>query len=293
MMKINKRNIMNNVNNITTNNRKPKKGKMIWIYDIINMKLLNEYNSITECSRRINISRNTITKYLNNNKIYKYKYLFSYKLLNNNELNKYNINISDNVKEIIIGELLGDGHINLSPNNKSARLEWTFSSKSLNYVNYLKFNKLKSLCNDTLPSPYPKDNPIQYWFSTKYRPDILDLHKLWYKYDYINNKYIKILPEYLNISPISLAHWLMGDGTYTSSIILCSDTFSKDEVIKLINYLDKQYNIKSTILVIKYINNNKLITRYRVRVRANSTHKFILLVKKHLLPEFYYKLGLN
>nr|YP_004733526.1 orf6 [Candida frijolesensis]ADK72539.1 orf6 [Candida frijolesensis] len=295
-MKENKINNNNNkLSNITINTRKPRIGKKLWVYNIITMKLVNNkpYNSISECNRDLNIERKTINKYINNNKIYKYKYIFSNKLLDNNILNQYNINISDKARQVIIGELLGDGHLHLADNNQSARLEWAFSIKALPYVNYLKFNILKELCNDTLPTPYPKDNPRHYWFSTKFRPDLLELHKKWYKYDNINNRYIKTLPDPLDISPIALGHWLMGDGSYNNAVILCTDIFTKDEVLKLINYLYYKYNLDSNLLVIKYKLNNNLIIRYRIRFRSNSTHKIRLLIKEHILPEFYYKLGIN
>lgn len=51
--------------------------------------------------------------------------------------------------DVIIGELLVDGHINYSPVKTSqinGRLEFTFSSKILHYAKYLKYDALAFIC---------------------------------------------------------------------------------------------------------------------------------------------------
>lgn len=46
--------------------------------------------------------------------------------------------------------------------------------------------------------------------------------------------------EYL-LTRIGLAHWIMGDGYFTNgSIKLCTDNFTKEEVLRLIDILEKK-----------------------------------------------------
>lgn len=287
-------------------------GNYIWVYDINTLELINNepYISKSECSRDLNITRGTIRKYIDDNKLYKYKYIFSYKELSKDELLLYNNNInkiSPKLLEIITGELLGDGHIRKSTNN-SARLEFTFSSKILYYINYLKFNALSEICTDTPPTPWPKDDPTQYWFGSISLPVLNDLHKQWYicppeggrnKNNTSSNKYIKILPNniYDLLTARSIAHWLMGDGYFDNdkqTIFFCTDCFSLNEVETLINILNHKFNIKSTLhprkYIDKYLNN---IIHYRIKLDRLDLDKFINLVKPYMIPEMYYKLDIN
>lgn len=196
--------------------------------------------------------------------------------------------------------MLGDGSIRLDNKRYNGRLEFTFSSKILYYVNYLKFNKLKSICTDTLPTPWPKGNSTQYLFFSKCIPFITNLHYKWYKINPINpNQYIKILPVNIEelINSISLAHWLMNDGYYKNienTIYFCTDNFSKNEVLLLINILSNKFNIKSTIYNRRYLNiNDELIEHYKIRISKLDVNKLILLIKPHIIPEMYYKLGIK
>lgn len=88
------------------------------------------------------------------------------------------------------------------------------------------------ICSLSPPTPFPKDNPSQYWFCSKSLPFISNLHSLWYTL--VNGKDIKILPSNIQelLTPIALAHWIMGDGYFISSGVLklCTDNFTKDEV---------------------------------------------------------------
>lgn len=275
------------------------KMRNIYVYDINNLQLINNkpFKSKLECSKYLNINRGSILKYINTGNIFKYRYIFSHNELDKDDLLKKSIfKDSPNIWEIITGELLGDGHIRLQSRD-SARLEFTFSINFVPYINYLKFNKLKSICTDTLPTPWPKNKPNQYWFSSKYMPIFKDIHSKWYKFYPNENKYIKILPDNIEelITPISLAHWMMGDGYYynnINTIIFCTDNFSKNEVLLLINILSNKFNIKSTIYNRRY-KNNKLIEHYRIRISKLDVNKLILLIKPHIIPEMYYKLGIK
>ena len=181
------------------------KGPLIWVYDIT--KLSDDQNCLvkgapfktkTECAKVLKTTRNSITLYLDSNKIFNNKWIFSSIELSKEQLSKFSI--PSTVWEVITGELLGDGYISYNPINKpmiNGRLEFTFAAKILHYVNYLKFNVLSSICTPSDPTPWsnPKmegKGPTQYWFSTKRLPAITSLHQLWYKQE--GNKFIKVLP---------------------------------------------------------------------------------------------------
>lgn len=75
-----------------------------------------------------------------------------------------------------MGDMLGDGHISRGDTKKfpnvKARLEFTFSSQNLAYLNHLKFMIYSAVCTSTKPTPWPNPETTgkkasQYWFSTK------------------------------------------------------------------------------------------------------------------------------
>ena len=201
----------------------------------------------------------------------------------------------------ITGNMLGDGSINLSKINKGeGKYSMTMDVYSLNYLNYLNDNIYSQFTNTKIYA-YPNilllqhrgKEITQYHFRTRVHPLYTALHHLWYKWDNELNKYIKIVP--LNISEmfseISLSYWIMDDGYFDSygriqTVLLCTESFTKEECIKLQSLLEK-LNIKSTLKVRDKINN-----RYRIRISKTSMDRVISLVKPYMHKDFLYKLGI-
>lgn len=268
----------------------------IWVYDVNTTQLINNapYLSKLECSEDLNIYRGTILKYINSGEVYKDKYIFSYIELTKKQVQS-KCRISNIVLETITGELLGDGHIRRG--NKTGRLEFTFSKDILYYIEYLKFNVLSSICNNTKPTPWPKNAPTQYWFSSKSSFPLFELHNQWYQLDKISNKYIKVLPKNIDelLTPRAIAHWLMGDGWWSSNAILFStDNFTFKEIELLGEILNKKYNICSTINKCnRHYKDDSIVTQYRIRVGSKDVNKLINLIKPYVLPQMKYKLGIG
>lgn len=201
------------------------------------------------------MNRATVKNYLDSQKVYNDKWIISSNKLNKREL-VYIWNISSQLLETITGELLGDGHITLRTKKNlevSGRLEFTFSVKNLSYLKYLKFKALAYICTDSFPTPWPnlltgKKKPTQYWFCSKSFSFLGELHSSWYKK--IEGKWIKILPEDIEekLTPIGIAHWIMGDGYYSlGSTIICTDNFTHEEVLRLKNILYIKFGLLSVL----------------------------------------------
>ena len=66
----------------------------------------------------------------------------------------------------------------------------------------------------------------------------------------IYKKKIKIIPYniYDLLIPIALAHWIMGDGAKRNKgLVLCTDSFSISDVVRLSNVLRIKYGLNTTI----------------------------------------------
>lgn len=177
------------------------KKSLIWVYDIRDLSLIvgAPFKTKSECANILQINRSTVAAYLNADKLFDNKWVFSSVTFSKEELSKWVI--PTKIWQIVTGELLGDGYLNYDPIKApqiNARLEFTFSSKILHYVRYLKYDALAFICTESEPTAWP--NPqitgkeaTQYWFSTKRLASITQLYNTWYKE--VNGKHIKILPS--------------------------------------------------------------------------------------------------
>ena len=78
----------------------------------------------------------------------------------------------------------------------------------------------------------------------------------------------------------------MGDGGFKSKgIYLCTDSYSLQDVVKLMNVLIIRYDLKCTL-------HKAGIRKYRIYISRHSVGKVIEIVKPHLIPSMYYKLGI-
>lgn len=271
---------------------------LIWVYDIKDLSLVTgaPFKTKTECAKVLGINRSTVAAYLDADKLFN-KWIFSTIILSKQEISKWVV--PSEVWEIITGELLGDGHIRYDPIKAplvNGRLEFTFSTKILHYVKYLKNEALAFICTESEPTPWPNASvtgiePTQYWFSTKRLSAISDLHSIWYKE--IKGKYVKILP--LNIAdlltPLGIAHWIMGDGYFADGCVkICTDNFTEQEVFYLIQVLLDKFSIKATAN--KRTNTNGKVL-WRIRISKSSMEKLKLLVGPYIIPEMLYKLGIK
>ena len=185
---------------------------------------------------------------------------------------------------IIVGKLLSDGWLDKYSLNSNVRFKFKQSINRSDYVIY-SWMGLSHYCSNI---PYIvksiRKGKISHGieFSTRSLPCFNELHTLFYR----NNK--KVVPDniYNILNPIALAHWIMGDGAILNKgLVLCTDSFTLQEVIRLRNVLNIKYNIDSTIQGWKN-------DRPRIYILQDSMPKLIKLVKPYILPSMLYKLHL-
>lgn len=197
-------------------------------------------------------------------------------------------------KEVLTGLLLSDGSIRNPNSNRrttgNKRLECTFKKDHLDFIKWLKFDILGSLSTSTRPTLYPKNNPTQYWFCTKNHQFFNILYDQWYFEK--DQKKVKILPNDIekDLSPVSLAFWIMGDGYWeknSKTIFLCTENFSIKEIIFLISILQKNFGLYSTLKKRKH--------RFRIRLsrKKENINRLRKLVRPYFHLSMLYKLGID
>jgi LAGLIDADG DNA endonuclease family len=142
--------------------------------------------------------------------------------LSQNELNI--VKLSYFIKSVIIGILLSDGYIIFSTRSKNGRLGLTQSLSNSAYL-YFAFNILAHYCPryPIFTERFRFGKPLySLEIVTRSMSCITELHTKFYV-----NKIKIIKPSiYNDLTPIALAHWIMGDGTF-NGITLYRFLFNK------------------------------------------------------------------
>ena len=192
--------------------------------------------------------------------------------------------ISSYQKQIIIGKLLGDGHLETA-NNKTFRLKIEHSIKQKDYVDWL-HKQLKNLATSPPKIKLQKVNDKiykKYWFNTNYSSSF----RFYYQQFYLDKK--KNVPKIINkwLTPLTLAVWYMDDGSIKSkhyrAKIINTQAFDRLGLKRLQQALKQNFSIKTKL--------RKQKEGWQIYILATEIDKFNQTIKKYILPSFKYKLG--
>lgn len=90
------------------------------------------------------------------------------------------------------------------------------------------------------------------------------------------------------LTPLSIAHWVVQNDQFLDGTSkLCTDNFTKKEVLLLINILSEKHDIVATINN-RVKENNEV--RWQIGISILSMPNSIILVKHYITPEMLYKL---
>jgi len=195
------------------------------------------------------------------------------------------IELPPHIKGLIVGLILGDAGLSIAnKTNGNARLCF---SQSLSHFRYFwsVFIKLAHYCSSF---PYLRVGKrlgvLTYSprLQTRSLPVFTELYNLFYI------KGVKVIPvEHIFeiLTPIALAHWISCDGSaQRSGLELCTDSYTLQEVILLMNVLMVKYQLDCTL---RY---HRSTQQYpRIYIRANSMARLRDIVSPHMEESIYYK----
>lgn len=194
------------------------------------------------------------------------------------------IPVSKVQREIIIGNILGDGSLEFN-GNVGTRLQIKQSFKHKEYVMWL-YEKLKNLCST---KPKQREDNKQWYFSTRALKELTALHRLFYSQ---GRKRISRNISELLISSLSLAVWYMDDGSLDYrpkdhyAFVLSTDSFSLKEVWVLSKTIKRNFGINTSVY--NSLCRNK---RYpKIYIGSEGRDKFLSLIKPYILNCFSHKL---
>ena len=108
-----------------------------------------------------------------------------------------------------------------------------------------------------------------------------ELHSLFYPNG------VKIVPHniYELLTPVALAHLIMGDGSVSRhGLIICTDSYTIPEIVRLINVLMIRYRLDCWL-------RNHTQTQPRIYISQSSMPLLRIIVTPYFHPSMLYKIG--
>lgn len=203
------------------------------------------------------------------------------------EQRKDTLRLSKAQRTILVGTLLGDGHLETQNGGRTFRLKIEHSLKQQAYVEWL-HGQFKDWVN-TPPKSKRKQIGVteyeNYYFQT------LSCAQLrFYGGQFYDKQGHKRVPRQIRrwLTPLALAVWFMDDGSIKSkhhrALILNTQCFSRSELALLQQALQANFAIEAKV--------RKQKDGMQLLITGPSAVQMVAIMRPYVLPEFTYKFGL-
>lgn len=190
-------------------------------------------------------------------------------------------------REIIIGTLLGDGHLETQTSGRTYRLRIMHAVSQKEYIHWL-YKELFNLAAGQIHSKQFLVNGKEYqsfWFDT-----VSSSSLRFYGQQFYCQK-IKRVPEMIThlLTPLALAVWYMDDGSVksheTRGRILNTQGFLKKDVERLSEALLKKFGIHSRL--------RKQKKGFQIFIPSKGYDMLVKTIEPHCITSMKYKLLFN
>jgi len=197
---------------------------------------------------------------------------------------KETLSLTSRQKQILVGSLLGDAHLESRYKLGCATLRIEHSYKQKEYVDWL-YSGFKKWVR-TLPRKRTRwswgKKQDKYLFMTYGHKILGEFREIFYR----NKK--KIVPENIeyHLTPLSLAVWYMDDGSIKSrkhkGMFLNTQAFSLSDVKRLQGILRKKFLIENIT--------RKDKSGLQIYILGRSAENFMRLIRPYIIPSMEYKI---
>lgn len=209
--------------------------------------------------------------------------------MNSNEIKRLagSIKLTDEQREIIVGLLLGDGHLETQNKGRTFRLKVEHAISQKDYVDWL-YQKFQNM---VLTEPQIKEQTIgdkvyqKYWFSTISIGSLRFYSQLFYV------KHKKVVPKIIDklVTPLSLAVWFMDDGSlkskYNKARVINTQSFDDISLKRLQDMLLKKFHIQTTLRMQP--------EGKQIYIPSAEAEKFVQVIRPYIIPSMEYKIKLT
>lgn len=197
---------------------------------------------------------------------------------------KRRLKLTRRQREIMVGLMLGDGHLETQNNGKTYRLKLEHSVKQKEYLQWLCLQFQEWV----LTGPQLKSSLSQgkvydkCWFNTVSHGSFRFYAQQFYK------RRVKVVPKMIRkwLSPLAMAIWFMDDGSIkskqTRSLILNTQGFSKADICILQEALCLKFGVKTTL--------RQQDDGIQIFVPSDSVDMFVAVIEPFVIPSMKYKL---
>ena len=214
------------------------------------------------------------------------------------EEHKKKLHLNDFQRAIIVGKILGDGHLETLDKGKTYRLKIEHSIKQKEYVDWL-YEQLRAWTRQTPKSrirqtimPQGTSAVYESYGFTTYAHGAFRF----YAQQFYEKNGKKIIPKIIMklITPTALAIWYLDDGSFKSShhktFIIHSHGYQKQDLQRVLKALMK-LGITATL----HRQNRARGVYWRIYILSESAERFAEIVKEivRFVPSMSYKLGNN
>ena len=210
--------------------------------------------------------------------------------MNNN--NNTNTNLPQELNSILIGIMLSDGGLYRSSPTANVRFEMSFGEKYKSLAFHIGELFKDYMSNPVKPIKIKGKNKvyINYRLKTKTLPVFNSYFEMFYKFNHLTNKYVKIVPDNILdlMDPIVLAYLIQGDGNFDKSrnrVRIYTNSYQKLEVENLALAIKTKLNIYTAPL-------HDRKDQWILTIGANNLDLLRKIVIPYFHPTMYYRLGL-
>lgn len=191
------------------------------------------------------------------------------------------LSLSNPVKSIILGSLLGDGCLRTYKGYKNAKFSIRHTDRQKEYlewkVSILMLGEVSGCISECKPDGFSKNK--KWIFQSHVSENLSQIHELTHK----QNK-LKIKRSWLNhCTAASLAVWWFDAGSLISLKkrgVFCTDDFDEKSCLILSQYLEKVWKISVLVRPIYRKKYDKLY--YRLRICTSELKKFLRIILPHV-----------
>lgn len=200
------------------------------------------------------------------------------------ELRKQQLKFTSRQREILIGVLLGDGHLETQNNGRTYRLKIEHSIKQREYVDWL-YAEFKDwvLTPPQLKLGVRGEKTYQkYAFQTVSSPSLRFYAQQFY------NKRKKVVPTQIAkwLTPLALAVWYMDDGSIKSkqhsTVLFNTQGFEQPDIVRLQAALLKNFGIETVL--------RQQPDGLQIYLLSKTIPQFKQAIKNRIISSMQYKL---
>ena len=207
-------------------------------------------------------------------------------------MNNIKNNLPQKLHSILIGLMLSDGSLYRSSPTANVRFELSFGEKYKELAFYIgeMFNAYMSNPVKSVEIKGKNKVYVNYRLKTKTLPVFNSYYEMFYKFNHLTNKYVKIVPDNILdlMDPIVLAYLIQGDGNFDKSrnrVRIYTNSYQKLEVENLALAIKTKLNIYTAPL-------HDRKDQWILTIGANNLDLLRKIVIPYFHPTMYYRLGL-